>query len=159
LVALFVDKPHDVLDAGTIVPAAVKDHDFTARGELLDVTLHEQLSLLSFTRCRECHNSEHSRAHSFGNRPDGSAFSASVATFKHNNDAQSLLFDPILQMAELDLKLVQLSFVSLALHLGIFVRFGQFRTPSHEFVLSTFQAIAIVAEHGRNYNKCRCGRS
>jgi hypothetical protein len=58
------------------------------------------------------------------------ANSGGVAPFERNDDAQAFLFDPFLQVAQLDLKLAQLGFISFALHvapalvvfLGIFAR-------------------------------------
>src|SRR5674476_124549 len=39
LILLLGAEPHDVLDAGAIVPAAIEQHDFTARRQLGDIAL------------------------------------------------------------------------------------------------------------------------
>ena len=40
---LFVGKPHDMFDAGAVVPAAVEDDDFAGRRKVFHVALHEHL--------------------------------------------------------------------------------------------------------------------
>ena len=40
-------EPHDVLDAGAVVPAAIEDDDFASGGEVLEVPLHVDLALLA----------------------------------------------------------------------------------------------------------------
>src|SRR5262249_32626749 len=109
-------KSHDVLDTGTIVPAAVKDHDFACCRELLDVSLGKHLSLLPLRRRGEGDNSEDPWTYPLGHSPDGAAFTCRVASFEQYDDPQAFLFGPFLQPAQLDLKLAQFGFIILALH-------------------------------------------
>src|SRR5262245_31278071 len=70
LAHLLVHEAHDAFDAGAVVPAAVEDHDFAAAGELLDVTLHVQLRLLTFRRRRQRNDAKDTRTHPFGQSLD-----------------------------------------------------------------------------------------
>src|SRR5262249_25410075 len=130
LVSLLGHKTHDMLDARAVVPAAVEDHDFSRRGKLLDVALHKQLALLPFRRRRQGNDPEYPRTDPFGNCPNGAAFAGSVATLESDDDPQTLLLDPLLQVAELDLKLPELDVIVFALHpIGIVICFGALFLP------------------------------
>src|SRR5262245_22386224 len=98
-----ITKSHDVFDAGTIVPTAIEDHDLATGRELLDVALHEHLCFLTVRGGRQGHHPKHPRAHALGDRLDGSALAGGIAPLEHDDDARSRFFDPILQMAKLDL--------------------------------------------------------
>src|SRR5262249_35518013 len=102
-VLLLRAKPHDVFDAGAVVPTAVEDHDLATCRELLDVALHEHLSFLTIRGGRQGHYPKHPRAHALGDRLDGPALTGGIAPLEHDDDARSRFFDPILQMAKLDL--------------------------------------------------------
>src|SRR5205823_3206626 len=45
-------EPHDALDAGPVVPAAIEDDDLTRGREVPDVALHVHLRLLALRRSR-----------------------------------------------------------------------------------------------------------
>jgi hypothetical protein len=77
----------------------------------------EHLRLFPVRRSGKRHHAKHARAHPLGDGLDGSALAGGIAPLKHDDDARSLGLDPILQMAKLDLELVQFLLVSLALHL------------------------------------------
>ena len=81
---------------------------------MLDVALQEHLRLFAVRRRRQRHHAEDPRADALGDRLDRSALAGGVAPFEHDDDAGSGLLDPILQVAQLDLELVQLLLVVLA---------------------------------------------
>ena len=91
-------EPHDVLDAGAVVPAAVEDHHLAGGGEVLHVPLKVHLRLFPVRRRREGHHPEHARADALGQRLDGAAFPCPVAPLQHDDDAHALFFDPRLQV-------------------------------------------------------------
>ena len=93
-------EAHDVLDAGTVIPAPVEDHDFACRWEVLDVSLEEDLGLFAVGRRRQCDHFEDARAQPLGQRADRASFAGAVAALEHDDDAQALLLDPVLKMAQ-----------------------------------------------------------
>ena len=62
---------------------------------------------------------EHARADALGDRLDRAALAGAVASLEHDDDAQALVLDPVLQVAQLDLQLAQLLLVFLALQAGV----------------------------------------
>jgi len=80
------------------------------------VALHVDLRLLAVRGRRQRHHPERARADPFRERPDGSSFSGTVTPFEHDDDAQALLFDPALKVAQLDLQLSQFLLVRGSFH-------------------------------------------
>ena len=85
-----VNVSHNAFDAGAVVPAAVEDHDFAGRGEMLDVTLEEHLCLFAVRRRRKRHHTKDAGANPFGQRLDCAALAGSIAPLEHYDDLQSL---------------------------------------------------------------------
>src|SRR6516225_3604040 len=110
-------ETHHIFDAGAVVPAAVEDDDFSCGREMFDVTLHEYLGLLPVGWRRQRDDAEDPRADTSGDRLDRAALASGVAALEDDDDAQPLGLHPVLQMAELDLQLVQFLLIGLALHL------------------------------------------
>src|ERR1700716_2519926 len=106
-------ESHHVFDAGAVVPAAIEDDDLAGRRKPFDVALHEQLRLLAIRRRRQRDRAKDPRAYALGQGLDGAALAGGIAPLEHDDDARALRFDPILQMAELDLKPAQLLLVIL----------------------------------------------
>src|SRR6516162_7855544 len=100
-------ETHYVLDAGTVVPTAVEDHDLASRREMREVTLEIYLRLLAIGRRRQRHHSENAWANPLGDRLDRAALPGGIASFEDHHNAQALLLDPVLQGAKLDLQLPQ----------------------------------------------------
>jgi len=84
--------------------------------KVLNVTLPEHLRFLAIRGSRKRHHAKHARAHAFGNGLDRSALARRVPTFEQDDDSCSRLFDPSLQVAKLDLQLLELPLVSFAFH-------------------------------------------
>src|SRR6516165_1267626 len=127
-------KSHDRFDAGAVVPTAIEDYDLARGRKLLDVALHEHLRLFPVRRSGKRHHAKHARAHALADGLDGSALAGGVAPLEHDDDARSLVLDPILQMAKLDLKLAQFLLVGFAFHPSGVARCS-FRR--HEFTISS----------------------
>ena len=76
---VFAAEPHDVFDAGTVVPAAVEDHDLAHCRKLLNVTLPKHLRFLAIRGSRKGNHAKHAWAHAFGHGLDGPALAGGVA--------------------------------------------------------------------------------
>ncbi len=109
-------ESHDIFNAGAVVPATVEDHDFAAGRELLDIALDEQLGFLPIGRRGQGADTEYPGAHLFGQGFDGAALAGGIAAFEDDDHLQLLGFHPFLEMAKLDLELLQLFLVVLAFH-------------------------------------------
>src|SRR5262249_37896310 len=100
-------------EAGGLVQVcglAVDEH-----GAQAGMVLH--LALFTIARRRQGDNAENARTDPFRDGFNCSAFAGRVTAFKYNNDFRPFSLDPILKSAQLDLKLVQVLFIFLALHL------------------------------------------
>src|SRR5262249_46287224 len=98
-------EAHDGLDAGAVVPTAVEDDDLAGSRKMLHVALQVVLGLFAIRGSRQRDHPEHSWADPFGDRTNGPSLTGAVAPFEHDDDPQARLFDPFLQVAELDLQL------------------------------------------------------
>ena len=101
-------KAHDVFHSSAVVPASVEDDNFPGGGKVPHVTLHVHLALFAVGWSGQRHETENARADPFRDRTNGSAFPSGVPTFKYDNDAQTLVLNPILKLAELFLKPAEL---------------------------------------------------
>ena len=110
-------EPHHALDARAVVPAAVEDHDFARRRQVLHVALDVHLALLALGRRRQRNDAEHARTDPFGDRLDRAALAGGVAAFEHDADLEPLVDDPLLQLDQLDVQPLELFLVILALEL------------------------------------------
>ena len=62
------------------------------------------------------------QTHSLRNGLDRPAFSGGIAALEHDDDAQALILDPILQMTKFDLQFPQLFFIDLSFHPAVVLR-------------------------------------
>src|SRR4030095_14928211 len=100
-------KAHHVFDARAVVPAPVEDHDFACRRRMGYVALHVHLRLLAVRRSRKGDDAEYTRADTLSDRPDGTSLAGGIAALENDNDAQSLVLDPFLEVAQSGLELAQ----------------------------------------------------
>ena len=114
LVFLIVAKAHDALDAGAVVPGAVKHDDLSCRGQVLHVALEIPLPALGVGRFFERHQARATRIQVLHEALDRAALTGRVATFKQNHDALAEFLGPILQLEQFDLQLVFLRFIAFA---------------------------------------------
>src|SRR5262249_24871098 len=87
---------HHVLHSGSVVPAAVKDDDFTGRREVLNVTLNVELVFSPVRRGRQRRLAEYAWASPLHDGLDGPALARRVAPFKHDNHSCPCLDHPLL---------------------------------------------------------------
>src|SRR3954451_16308684 len=104
---LLTAEAHHVLDSSPVVPTAVEDDDLTSRWEVRHVALKVDLALLAVGLGWKGHRPKNAGADTFRDRFDRTARSCSVAALKYEDDAQALVFHPILEPAEFNLKFSQ----------------------------------------------------
>ena len=109
-------EAHHIFDARAVVPTAVEDHDLARRREMLHVALHIHLRLLAVGRRRQRDEAKHARADALGQGADGAALARGVAALEDDDDAQALVLDPLLELAQLGLELAQFLLVFLGFH-------------------------------------------
>ena len=109
-------EPHHVLDAGAVVPAPIEDDDLASGREMLQVALQVHLGLLPVGGGRQGDDPEHARTETLGDRANRAPFSCPVTSLEHDDDAQALLLDPPLQMAQPHLQLPQFLLVLRSFH-------------------------------------------
>src|SRR6185295_12893303 len=79
-IVVLAAETHDVLDASAIVPTAVEDDDLTGGGEVRQIALQVDLTLLAIGRRGQRHGAKHPRAHPLGDRFDHAPFAGGVAS-------------------------------------------------------------------------------
>src|SRR5262249_26868853 len=109
-------EAHDMFDAGSVVPAAVEDHDLARGGKVRDIALQIQLSFLAIGRRRQRPRAEPPWAHPLRDGFDRPALAGGVTPFEDDDDAEAVVPHPILQRTELDLQFAQFRFIFLSLH-------------------------------------------
>src|SRR5215469_4742375 len=72
-------KAHHALDPGTVVPAAIEQHDFTLGRKMGDVALEIPGMLVALARRTERHDSRFPRAQMLNDPLDGSVFARGIA--------------------------------------------------------------------------------
>ena len=110
---------HHPFDAGAIVPAAVEDHDFASRWQMLHIALQEQLLAFVLAGRTQRNHAKCARADALGHAPDQSALARGIAAFADDDDAGAGFTNPVLQIAELDLQLFKLLLIILARELQV----------------------------------------
>ena len=115
-VLLLRAKAHHILHASAVIPTAVENDDLTRRREMRHVTLHIHLRLLAIGRRRQRDRAKHAGADSLGQGANGAAFARGVAALEDDDHAQALVFDPLLEMAQLGLELAKFLLVVLGVH-------------------------------------------
>jgi len=113
LILFIAAEAHDMLDAGAVVPAAIKDHDLAGGRKMPEVALDIQLALFPVGRRRQRHDPEGARADALGDALDDAALAGSIAPLEHDNNSQSLFLDPVLQLYQLALQPFQFGFIVL----------------------------------------------
>ena len=72
---------------------------------------------------RQRDDAEDARADALGEGADGAALAGGVAALEDDDDAQALVLDPLLELAQLGLELAQFLLIGLAVHFLRTVRF------------------------------------
>ena len=114
---LFVGaKAHHPLDTGAVVPTAVQQHNFAARGQVLHIALKVPLAALHFAGFFQRHHACSARVQVLHETLDGTALAGRIAPFKQNHDALPGFFNPGLQFEQLHLQMKLGFFVGAAAH-------------------------------------------
>jgi hypothetical protein len=109
-------QTHDPLDTGTVVPAAVKQHDLPGGRQLLDIPLEVPLSPLPFGGDRQSRDAGHARVEVLRDPLDRAALSRRVASLEDHDDPFALGTHPFLQNDEISLQTKELLLVHAFLH-------------------------------------------
>src|SRR5262249_10321107 len=105
---------HDVLDAGSVVPAAVEDDDLPLRRQLGDVALEVPLPGLAFRGLGQRGDSHLPRIEGLGDPLDHAALAGGVAALEDDDEALAFHARPLLHLHELCLETQELLLVELA---------------------------------------------
>ena len=105
---------HHPLDAGSIVPAAVEDHDLAGGGHMAHVALDIHLRLFPLGRRGQRDDAEDARTDALGDRLDHPALAGAVAALEQHADLQALVDDPELQLDEFGVQARELTLIGLA---------------------------------------------
>ena len=103
---------HHPLDAGAIVPAAIKDDDLAAGRKMPHVSLDIHLRLFPLGRRGQRDDAEDARADALGDRLDDPALAGAVAALEHDADLETLGDDPELQLDQFGVQAGELSLVN-----------------------------------------------
>ena len=129
----FCAEAHHPFDTGAVVPASIKDHDLTGRGQVADITLEVDLRLLTLGRLWKSHDTKHTRADTLCNGFDGAALPCSVTSLEKDADLQVLVDCPQLQLHQLYVQSGELTLVILFLEL-----------PTRRFGFSSTSVISFM---------------
>ena len=111
-------EPHDALDAGAVVPAAVEDHDFAGGRQVGQVSLQVHLAALTPGRCRQRNDAKDARTDALREGLDRAALAGPIAALEDDDDLCASRLDPALELHELAVQLRELLFVVLARELA-----------------------------------------
>ena len=99
-----------------IVPTAVKKHDFSGRGQVVDVALEIPLRRFLVGRFGKGDKPRAAWVKVFAETLDNATFSGCITTFKHQGDAGAAGFCPDLKFGQFDLQLFELFFIGFLAH-------------------------------------------
>src|SRR5580704_3004920 len=138
-------EPHHALDPGSVVPAAVEDHDLPCRRQMWNVSLGVHLRLFALGRRGKRDHPENARANPLGHGFDRAALAGAVAPLEEDADLEALVHDPLLELDELDMQARKFALVFLQLQLAVGFRvvvlgIGHIDAP---FSLSRLRSIAL----------------
>ena len=102
---------HHPLDAGAVVPAAIKDHDFARCGQMSHIALDVHLRLFAFGGRRQRDHSKDPGTHAFRDRFNDPALAGTVSPLEDDDDFESFGDDPLLQFDEFAMQAGEFSIV------------------------------------------------
>ena len=105
---LFGAKPHDPLDAGAVVPAAVEQHDFAAGRQMRDVALEIPLRALALARRRQRRDATDPRIEPLGDALDDAALAGGIPALENHHHLELVVLHPALQFHQFALQAEQL---------------------------------------------------
>ena len=110
-------EAHDTLNAGTVVPGAVENHDLTSSRQLFDITLEVPLTLLTASRSRQGLNTTGTGVQVLRDALNGRPLASSVTPLHHDDNSGTGFYHPLLHFDELRLELFELGLISLLVEL------------------------------------------
>ena len=114
LVLLVSAEAHHTLHAGAVVPAAVKQHNFTGGGQVLHIPLEVPLAAFHFSGLFQGHHAGTAWVQVLHETLDGTALARRIAAFEQDDDALAGFLGPGLQLEQLNLQQVLLLLVGFA---------------------------------------------
>src|SRR5262249_11494555 len=86
VVFLLGAEPHDALDAGAVVPAAIEEDDLAARRQVRDIALEIPLPALLLGRRAERHDAADAGIEALGDALDDAALAGRIAALEEHDD-------------------------------------------------------------------------
>ncbi|MNV55415.1 hypothetical protein D3C71_1476450 [compost metagenome] len=97
-------KTHHPLHTGTVVPAAVKQHDLARRGQVLHIALKIPLPALELRWFLQRHHARASWIQMLHETLDGAPLACGITPFKQDHHALTRGLDPALQLEQFHLQ-------------------------------------------------------
>src|SRR5262249_37181257 len=97
-------EAHHPLDAGAVVPAAIKQNDLAAGRKMRDVTLEVPLRALALARRRQGGDAADARIEPLGDALDDAALAGGIAALEDHDDLELVVLHPVLQLDQLALQ-------------------------------------------------------
>jgi hypothetical protein len=89
-------ETHHMFHPGAVIPATVKNDDFTRYRELLNIALQIHLCFFAVRWSGQSYQTKGTGTYAFRYRTNRAAFARSVTSFENDNDPKPLEFDPFL---------------------------------------------------------------
>jgi len=116
LALLFGAEFHHALDAGTIIPRTVEQHDFSACRKVRDVALKIPLRPFALARRGQRGDPADARIESLGDALDDATLASGVAAFEDDDHLELVVLNPVLQLYQVALQAQKLPEVVRAVH-------------------------------------------
>ena len=129
-------EAHHALDAGTVVPATVEQHDLAAGRQMRSVTLEIPLRALPLVRRRKRGDAADPRIEPLGDALDDAALAGGIAALENHHHLELLVLHPALQFDQLALQAEQFLEVDAAVD-------GLFRGVVGELVGQRVEAVVV----------------
>jgi hypothetical protein len=100
--------PHDALDTGPVVPAAIEQHDLAAGRQMGGIALEIPLRALALVGSRQRGDPADARIEALRDPLDDAALAGGVAALENDDDLELLVQHPVLQLDQLALQPEQL---------------------------------------------------
>src|SRR5262249_39703029 len=95
-VLLLRAEPHHVFDPRPVVPAAIENDDLARSREVVHVSLHVHLRLLTIRGSRQRDDAEHPWTDALSQGSNGAAFTGGVTALKKNDRSETFVLHPVL---------------------------------------------------------------
>ena len=103
-VFVIIAKAHDALNASTVVPAAIKQHDLACGGQMRHVALKVPLCAFTVVGSGQGSHPANAGVQALRDALDDAAFAGCISAFKQNHNAMAMGHHPVLQLDEFALQ-------------------------------------------------------